>query len=148
MPDQHNHRQLAVDLFNHTWELLDKSERTQADMDEMIHAAHASRYHWSQAGTAVNLTRGEWQISRVYSVLGRGEPAHYHARRSLEICQENKIGDFDLAFAYEALARAASVSGDAKAVKENLALAKAAGEKIAEQDDKEYFFAELENIGA
>lgn len=148
MPDQHNHRQLAVDLFNHTWELLDKSERTQADVDEMIHAAHASRYHWSQAGTAVNLTRGEWQISRVYSVLGRGEPAHYHARRSLEICQENKIGDFDLAFAYEALARAASVSGDAKAVKENLALAKAAGEKIAEQDDKEYFFAELENIGA
>jgi hypothetical protein len=27
----------------------------------MIHAAHASRYHWSRAGTTVNLGRGEWQ---------------------------------------------------------------------------------------
>jgi len=146
--DQHDHRQLAVDLFNHTWELLDKSERTQAEVDEMIHAAHASRYHWGLAGTAINVARGEWQISRVYSVLGRGEPAYYHARRSLEICQENNIGDFDLAFAYEALALAASVAGDDKAMKENLALAKAAGEKIAEQDDKEYLFSELENIAA
>jgi len=57
---KHDHRQLAVDLFNHTWELLDKSERTQAEADEMIHAAHASRYHWGLAGTAVNLARGEW----------------------------------------------------------------------------------------
>jgi hypothetical protein len=146
--NQHDHRQLAVDLFNHTWELLDKSERTQAEADEMIHAAHASRYHWGLAGTAVNLARGEWQISRVYSVLGRGEPAHYHAQRSLEICQENSIGDFDLAFAYEALARAASVLGDGQAVRENLALAKAAGEKIAEQDDKDYFYSELENVEA
>jgi len=146
--DQHDHRQLAVDLFNRTWELLDKSERTQAEVDEMIHAAHASRYHWGLAGTAVNLARGEWQVSHVYSVLGRGEPAHYHARRSLDICQENNIGDFDLAFAYEALARAASVAGDSKVLKENLALAKNAGEKIAEQDDKDYLFSELENIAA
>ena len=143
MSNQHDHRQLAVDLFNHTWELLDKSERTQAEVDAMIHAAHASRYHWSQAGTALHLTRGEWQISRVYSVLKRGEPAQYHARRSLEICLENGFGDFDLAFAYEALARAASVLGDNKAVGKNVTLAKDAGEKIAEQDDKDYFFSEL-----
>ena len=37
----------------------------------MIHAAHASRYHWSQVGTKANLARGEWQVSRVYTVLGR-----------------------------------------------------------------------------
>ena len=147
MTEKIDHRQLGIDLFNRTWELLDKPERTQAEIDEMIHMAHASRYHWGMAGTALNLQRGEWQISHVYSVLGRGEPAHYHARRSLAICQENNIGDFDLAFAYEALARAASVLGNEKAMKENLTLAKAAGEKIAEQDDKEYLFAELENIG-
>ena len=147
MSDQHDHRQLAVDLFNHTWELLDKSELTQAEVDEMIHAAHASRYHWGLVGTAVNLARGEWQISRVYSVLKRAEPALYHARRSLEICQENNIGDFDIAFAYEALARAASISGHEQTARENLTLAKVAGEKIAEQDDKDYFYSELESVG-
>jgi len=146
MSDQIDHRQLGVDLFNHTWDLLDKNERTQPEVDEMIHAAHASRYHWSLVGTAVNLARGEWQISRVYSVLGRGEPAYYHAQRSLEICHENGIGDFDLAFAYEALARAASVSGDEQSMKEYLSQANAAGEKIAEQDDKEYFFSQLGSV--
>ena len=148
MSGKHDHRRLAVDLFNRTWELLDKNERTPAEVDEMIHAAHASRYHWSQAGTAVNLARGEWQVSRVYSVLGRGEPARYHARRSLVICQENNIRDFDLAFAYEALARAAVVLEDNKGVEEYLALAKEAGKQIVEQDDKDYFFTELEKVKA
>jgi len=147
MTDQIDHRQLGVDLFNHTWDLLDKNERTQAEIDEMIHAAHASRYHWSQVGTAVNLARGEWQISRVYSALRRSEPAHYHAQRSLEICHENGIGDFDLAFAYEALARAASVSGDNQSLQEYLFQANTAGEKIAEQEDKEYFFSQLGSVG-
>ena len=146
MSDSHDHRQLAVDLFNHTWELLDNAERTQAEDDEMIHCAHASRYHWGLAGTALHLARGEWQISRVYAVLKRGEPAQYHAKRSLELCQENGFGDFDLAFAYEALARAASVADEKQSVEEFLALAKEAGEKIAEKDDKDYFFSELESI--
>ena len=147
MPDQPDHRQLAVDLFNHTWELLEKSQRTQAEIDEMIHSAHASRYHWGLAGTALNLARGEWQVSRVYSVLKRSEPALYHGHRSLDICQENGFGDFDLAFAYEALARATFVGRDSQAATEYLALAKKAGDKIAEQDDKEYFYTELGTIG-
>lgn len=39
------HRQLGIDLFNHTWELLDKPNRTRDEDDAMIHAAHASRFH-------------------------------------------------------------------------------------------------------
>src|SRR4051812_15436843 len=100
------HRRLAVDLFNRTWELMDEPLRSAAQTDEMIHAAHASRYHWGVGGEPVNLARGEWQISRVYATLGRAEPALYHAQRSLDIVQANEIADFDLAFAHEALARA------------------------------------------
>ena len=44
-------RQLATDLFNHTWELLELTDRTPDQDDEMIHAAHASRYHWGEVGT-------------------------------------------------------------------------------------------------
>lgn len=143
MSNGYDHRQMAVDLFNHTWKLMDKNERTQLEDDEMIHAAHASRYHWGLAGTALNLARGEWQISRVYSVLERGEPAQYHALRSLEICQENGFGDFDLAFGFEAQARAALILGNRQAAEEYLSLARKAGEEIANQEDKDHFFAEL-----
>jgi hypothetical protein len=139
-------RQMAVDLFNYTWELLDKPKRSQEENDTMIHAAHASRFHWGKVGTALNLARGEWQISRVYSVVGRGEPALYHALRSLEICRENQIADFDLAFAYEALARASVVAGDRVSARDYYAQAEQAGSRIAEDDDREYFNSELKTI--
>ncbi|MDR0136255.1 hypothetical protein RFW18_00755 [Metabacillus idriensis] len=100
------HKKCAVSLFNGVWDLMEKQDRTPDETDAMIHMAHASRYHWEQVGTAVNLSRGEWQIARVYAIAGRPEPALYHANRNLEICLSNQIGDFDLAYAYEGLARA------------------------------------------
>src|SRR5204862_6157437 len=72
-------RALAVGLFNHVWTLLETPDRTVEQDDEMIHAAHASRYHWGEVGEKVNLARGEWQCSRVYAVLGRADPALHQA---------------------------------------------------------------------
>jgi len=110
------HRQLGVDLFNHVWILIEKADRSAAETDEMIHAAHASRYHWSLAGTTANLARGEWQCARVYAVLGRGEPALWHARRCLELAQAavetGQAESWDVPGAYEAMARAHAVAGD------------------------------------
>ena len=140
------HRQLAVDLFNATWGLLDKSDRTLDDDIAMIHTAHASAYHWLQVGEALNFARSHWQLSRVYAVLNRSEPALYHANLSLEICQAEGIGDFDLAFAYEALARAHAVGQNQEQVQQNLQLAQEAGEQIKEKDDRQYFFDELASI--
>jgi DNA-binding transcriptional MerR regulator len=141
-------RQLAADLFNLVWTLLEQTGRTVADDDRMVHAAHASRYHWGQvpAATPAHLARGEWQISRVYTVLGRGEPALHHAGRVLDICQENGIGDWDLAFAYEALARAHAVAGDAAAAREYTDQALAAAEDISGEEDRELVLADLETI--
>jgi hypothetical protein len=140
------HEKFAKDLFNLTWSLLDKKDRTKEEDDKMIHAAHASRYHWGEVGTPTNLERGEWQISRVYSVLKRSEPALYHAKRCLEICKENKIGDFDIAFAYEGMARAHAIGGQKAECKKYVDLAKKAGEQIKEKGDREYFMGELNTI--
>ena len=70
MPEYH--REEAVKCFNGTWDLIDNKNRTHADDVNMIHMAHASRYHWGQIGTALEFSRGEWQISRVYSLLRMG----------------------------------------------------------------------------
>ncbi len=53
--DPATRRTLAVELFNHVWTLLEKPDRTSAQDDEMLHAAHASRYHWGEIGESVNL---------------------------------------------------------------------------------------------
>lgn len=139
-------RQLAVDLFNGVWRLIEQEDRTVEDDDRMVHMVHASRYHWGQVGTAANRGRGEGMCSRVYAVLERPEPALYHARRYLEICQEHGIGDWDLAFAYEALARASAVAGDMEQARSWTEQALAAAEDIAEDGEREVVLADLETI--
>lgn len=140
------HKKMAVDLFNAAWSLIDKKDRTKEETDTMIHCAHASRYHWGVIGKPVNFERGEQQISKMYSLIGRGESALFHAKRCLEICLEIGIGDWDLAFAYEAVARAYKTLGDESIMNEYIQKAKEAGEKIAEKDDKDYFFSEISTL--
>ena len=142
-----DHRRLGVDLFNHTWTLLEKPDRTPAEDDELLHATHASAYHWSLVGAPENLARGEWQVSRVNAVLGRGEAALHHAQRCLDHCLEHGIGDWDLAYAYEALARAHKVAGDEAEYRRNLELARDAGTRIAEDDDREHLERDLAELG-
>ncbi len=145
--DAVDRRQLAVDLFNHVWTLLEKTDRTPMQDDEMLHAAHASRYHWGEVGEPVNFARGEWQCSRVYAVLGRSEPALWHARRCLAICEEHGIGDFDIAFAWEAIARGSAVAGDRAAADVALARARELADGIAEDEDRELLDSDLGTIG-
>ena len=140
------HRRLAVDLFNFVWTLLEKPQRSVEENDAMLNAACASCYHWGLVGQPVNQARGQWQISRVCSVLGLAESAAHHARRSLEICRRHDIGDFDLAFAYEALARAAAAAKNAGLCRENLQLARDAANNIKEVDDREWLMKNLAEI--
>jgi len=63
-------RQLAVGLYNATWELIDAPDRSSGDDLRMLHMAHAFAASLGPGGEPVNLMRGEWQVSRVYAVLG------------------------------------------------------------------------------
>jgi DNA-binding transcriptional MerR regulator len=146
--DPATRRQLAKDLFNHTWTLLEKPDRTAAEDDEMIHAAHASRFHWGEPGVGepVNLARGEWQCSRVYAVLGRAEPALWHARRCLAINEANGQADWDIASAYEAMARAWLAAGDLAETAAWKAKATAALDGIADKDDRDIIEGDLATL--
>jgi hypothetical protein len=139
-------RKVAVELFNYTWTLLENPGRTARDDDEMVNAAHASRHHWERIGTPVNHARGEWQLARVYAVLGRPEPALHHARRCLELCEAHGIGDFDLAYAHEALARAHAAAGEPEGAARHEDLAREAAAAIAEDDDRQQLLADLATL--
>jgi hypothetical protein len=144
-----DHRQLGVDLFNHVWTLLELPERSREQEDEMVHAAHASRYHWGEVGELKHLARGEWQVSRVYAALGRAEPALHHARRCLELLEaaEDK-DDWDVPFAHEALARAHFAAGDGEAAQRHLASARELGAAIADREDREHLEEALAELPA
>ena len=144
--DPATERQEAIDLFNLVWQLLETVDRSVEQDDRMLHAAHASRFHWGEVGDPVNLVRGEWQCSRVYAVLGRSEPALHHGRRCLDLCEEHGVADFDLAYAYEALARAHALVGDRDEVTRLIGLAEQASVDIADLDDREHLLRDLTTI--
>ncbi len=139
-------RTVAMSLFNGTWELIRKEGRAASDDDTMLHMAHASRHHWGNAGTPANRARGEWLCSRVYAVLRRAEPYRYHVQRVLDLCPENAIGDWDVAFGYEALARASALAGDVDQPRAVTGQALAAAEQIADPADRSLLLADLETI--
>jgi tetratricopeptide (TPR) repeat protein len=137
-------KQLAKDLFNGTWDLLDSTDRSSADDERMVHMAHASRYHWGQVGSPENRTIGDWQISRVYAVLGRSEPALHHARQALEVCDGHGLGDFHRAYAYEALARGHAVAGETDEARRYTE--KALAESVSDEETRTRLLADLGTI--
>ena len=148
------HKKVGIALFNETWDLMEKENRSAQDDEQLLNIAYSSTYHWSKVGNPINLQRSQWQLSRVYCELDRAEPAMYHARRCLyytEQMQDSNLSnkgfaDFDLAFAYEAVARAATLLKDRQTYENYYTYAKAAGSKIKEKDDREWFDKQLSTI--
>jgi DNA-binding transcriptional MerR regulator len=146
--DDATHRRLAADLFNRSWQLLELENRTPEQDDELIHVAHASRFHWGEAGTAAHRARGENQCARVYAALGRGEPALHHAHRALELVQAGGEGfeDWDLASALEVVARAQVAAGNRAEAEHYASLARSELDAIADADDREIIGAQIAEL--
>lgn len=136
---QECNKKFAIELNNLVWNLLGKKERTHEDNEKMIHAAHASCYHWGEIGEPINLQRGEWMISHVYAILNRPEATLYHARECMELTEKHKFVDFDLAYAYETMTRAYAAAGEKSEYEKYIKLTKEAGEKIKNEEDKKIF---------
>lgn len=141
--EQEYHKRFAVQLNNLVWSLLKKADRTDEENQTMINASHASLYHWSVIGEPVNFQRGEWLVSHVYAIMKRPEPALYHAARCVKLTEQHKLVDFDLAYAYEAQARAYAIAGDKGNCQKYTILAEEAGKKIKEEEDRKQFLSDL-----
>jgi DNA-binding transcriptional MerR regulator len=146
--DPDDQRRLAATLFNHTWTLLERTDRGPREDDEMLHAAHASRHHWGVVGQPVHWARGEWQCSRVYAVLRRAEPALHHGRRCLALVEEHELGLFDLGCAHEAIARAYRVAGADQDAARHLELAYAAAGKLTDPEEGELLRSDLDGLAS
>ena len=143
--EQEAHRHFAASANGQVWELLEKPDRSKVEDELMLYAAHASCYHWLQAGTGLHHQRAEWMIARVYAELGRGEAALWHANRCQELTEQHAdlMEDFDHAYAYEAMARANVVAGNRAEALHYLELAEQAGRAIADEESKKFFVGDL-----
>lgn len=140
-----DHRKLAVEANNSTWEFLDRESGSLSalDSEEMTRRAYAAAYHWSRAenATIVNEIRASWLIAKVWIQQSRGDLALPIAIRCIELCLANNIADFDLAYVYEVKARSLACLGDIDGARE--AKQRAQQIEIAEDEDRKLVQADL-----
>jgi hypothetical protein len=140
------HLQFAKSTNGQVWDLLSKPDRSPAENERMLYAAHASLYHWLNAGgSALHHQRGEWLLSHVYAELGWVEPALRHAARCLALTNEyaDLMQDFDKAYAYEGMARAHALAGDRETALKYLKLAETGAADIQNDEDREIFLGDF-----
>jgi hypothetical protein len=139
-------RRIAVDLFDEVWALLDTTGRTPEQDERMIHAAHGSRLHREAAGTAENVAIGDWLCSRVYAVLGRAEPALFHARWCLSRAASDPLPDWIRAEAHEALARGHLAAGATDDARRHAEEACAIAATIEDDEDRQVVLGDLATL--
>lgn len=139
-------RALAAELFNYVWTLLETEERTERETEMMVAAAYASRLFWDDIGEPFRLARGEWQISRACSVAGRPVEALAHAEACRKLCETHQLDAFDIAYAYEAFARAHQGAGENQQASEYIRRARELAPQITDADERELLQSDLDAL--
>jgi uncharacterized protein YndB with AHSA1/START domain len=137
------HRMQAVESNNSTWELIEKSDRTAEDDEDMLRRAYAAAYHWDRAAgrDPKNAARADWLLAKVQLLTGRPELSLHHAQRCLATCVGHGLVDFDLAYAHEATGRALRALGRDEEAASAWEAARAV--PIAEADERAALEADL-----
>jgi hypothetical protein len=140
------HRHFSAWCFNQAWDLIEKADRTEADDRLMVALNQASIFHWLNRPdcTAKNMAVGYWQASRIQALLGKADEAMRHAHTCLGY--SDGLEPFNLGYAYEALARAAGLAGDAQALAEYLGRAEALAEQVSDAADRRLLMADLQEL--
>ncbi len=130
------HRETAKKCFNEAWDYLDNKNRDANDEQQMLHLAHAARYHRSFVGTASNFAVGDWQISRVYAALNQSQLALHFAESALGIMQKNNLSEI-LCTGYEGMARAHATAKNYPSARDYVKKAREQLEKTPGLDDED-----------
>jgi len=122
------HRETAKKCFNKAWDYMDKKNRDADDERQMLHLAHAARYHWAFVRTPKkeqmrHLAVGDWQISRVYATLNQPQLALHFAKSALEIMKKNNLADI-LHTGYEGMAHGYAIAKDNQSARDYISKAR------------------------
>jgi hypothetical protein len=129
------HRRFAAAANNRAWD-LSVQPRSAAQDQEMLHAAHASAWHWEKVGTRLNRARALMLLAEVHALLGLGQSALAHAEEMRAHLLEVHSPDWEVAFVHVVHAHAAAAAGDTEKHRNSYALAVAALEGITNEEER------------
>ena len=141
-----SHRWHAIECNNLAWRLSDEPSRSPSEGAEMLHAAHASAFHWAKVGTELHQARAKMLLAHVHAALGMGPSALAYAQQSFDEISAHQPPDWELAFLHAVLAHAAFSAGEGDLHQRQYRKAQECGEAIADPEDKAIFFKTFNRI--
>jgi len=146
--DERTHHRFSVECFNAAWDLIEAPQRSIDEDEDMLRRAMTSIWHWTQRPdcTQQNLAVGYWQVSRIHALLGRADEARRYGELSLAASSGEDVAPFALAYAFEALARAEGVAGNADARDKHIARARDVVETMSDDEARQMVLNDLETI--
>jgi hypothetical protein len=140
------HRRFGIECNNRAWRLSEASSRSNAEDEEMLHAAHAAALHWSKVGTELNAARAEMLLGHVYALLGHGGLAMRYARASFDYFASRDTEPWEIAFAHAVLANAASAADESETHARHYAVARQTGLSLENLEERRIFEATFARV--
>jgi len=142
------HKFLSAQCFNAAWDLMEKTDRSDEENEEMVRLTQASHWHWTRREDYGDKEKSiaYWQTSRIYAILGQADNARRYGQLCLAASQDEELPPFCLGYAYEALARAESVAGNRDRMEDYLQKARAVAERMTDPETRKQFQDDLDSI--
>jgi hypothetical protein len=103
----------------------------------MLDAAHASAWHWTKVGIALNRMRATMLLAEVHALLGFGPSALAYAEEMRTYFLGIQSPDWEVAFVHVVYAHAASAAGESEKHRASYGLAAAALEAISSEKERD-----------
>ena len=139
-------KRFAVACNNRAWELVERADRTPSEVHEMLHAAHASAWHWARVGTALNEARANMLLGLAHALVGEGALGLRYAMLAFNYFNEHEAPDWEQAFAHATLAAAGRSAGNSALHAEHWGEADRLGRAIADEQDRDIFMRSFAQI--
>ena len=142
------HKYFSTNCFNRAWDLIDLPERSADQESELLALAFASHWHWTQREdySPAKASISNWQISRVFALIGDGPMAVRFGERALNVLKDPNESPFLTAYAYEAQARGLAVSGNHDTARLMLEQGSSYAAQIESDENRSLVAADLEQL--
>ncbi|HUV48332.1 MAG TPA: hypothetical protein VMX11_05090 [Actinomycetes bacterium] len=140
-------RALAVQYYNQSWDLIDKSGRSPADDRRLLMLAIASRALWDDIGGDEQWITGDWQVAHVAALTGHASLSLEFAAAAYERATTADVPLWLKASTCEGLARAHAAAGHAAERDAWVVKARELLERVDDPDDRAVIEGQLATVG-
>ncbi len=140
------HKYYSTHCFNEAWTLMDKTDRTTQESEDMIHYAMASLFHWSKRKDCTDKHKsiGSWQISRCFVLIGNLDKGEQYGKLCLNFSK--KQSPYFKGYAHETLARVYHLMDKTDLKNKHLIKANELNDQIENDEEKQLLLNDLKSI--